>query len=77
MGIMHPTRVSFGRDDVVWFWCVAYQELGASYVHHGLRWFLCSSHIFISRALTTLDLVRSPEYHLDLFSFKYMAGISP
>ena len=56
---------------------MAYRELGASRVHHGLTWFLCFSFILVSRASATPDLARSSKYHLDLSSFRYMVGASP
>ena len=37
MWVVHLTRISFGKDDVVWLWLMAHRELGASCVHHGLR----------------------------------------
>ena len=77
MGVVHRTRIGFSKDDVVWLWRVAYWGLGASCVHHGLRWFLRFLCICVSRTSATPDLLRSPKYHQDLSSFRYMAGVSP
>ena len=77
MEVMHPTCISFGKDNVVWLSHVAYWELGGSCVDHGLRWFLDFLCIFVLHAPTTPDLMRSPEYHLDLYSFRHMIGVSP
>ena len=40
MGVVYLTRNDFGKDDVIWLWSVAHWELGACFVHRGLRWFL-------------------------------------
>ena len=37
MGVVRLIRICFGKDNVVWLWRVAHQELGASCVYHGLR----------------------------------------
>ena len=77
MGVMHPTGVYYGKDDVIWLWRVAYWEFGKNCVHHGLRWLLYFSCIYASCLPATLDLARSPEYHLNSSSFMYMVGVSP
>ena len=77
MGVVHPTRIGFGKDDVIWLWRVAHRELGANCMHHGFRWFLCFSYIFVSRVSAIPDLARSPEYQPDLSLFKYMDGVFP
>ena len=77
MGVVHPTRIGFGKDYVVWLRLMAHRELGASCVLYGLRWFLYFSCLSVSRTPATPNLVRSLKYHLDLSSFRYMAGISP
>ena len=41
MKVVHPTHVGLDEDHVIKLWRVAYRGLGAGYVYHGLRWFLC------------------------------------
>ena len=76
MRVVRLTGIGFGKDDVVWLWHVALWELGASYVHHGLRWFLCFLCIFVSCALATPDLTRSLEYHLFLQAYDWHFSIA-
>ena len=73
MGVVHPTCIGFGKDDASWSPLGAWSQLGAPW-SEVVSLLSC---IFVLRASATSDLARSPEYHLGLSSFRYMAGVSP
>ena len=77
MRVVHLTRISLGKDNVVRLWRVAYWGVGVGCVYHGLRWFLHLLQVSVSQMSVILNLARFLEYHLDLSYFRCMIGTSP